>query len=107
MTTLPEICIQSKTINCENEKSGGQVLCMVDCRIYREFINITSIKLQNFMKEIATRGVAAQVNKKHCGRYISYDNNFEAMKHVIISSQFKKALQGLCDCQKFTQNLFN
>ena len=63
---------------------------MVDCRVYRNFLNINSLKSATaFMNARGEAEVDAQVHTIHRARFISFESNFKSVSHTTINAQFK------------------
>ena len=73
-----------------------------DCRVYRKFINITSIKsATKFMRASGPDGEKNQINTLHRLREISRTNKFKAASYKVTVEQFESACSAMREARKF------
>lgn len=95
---LAASCI-NPTLNSSNKED---VQSKVDCRVYRKFINITSLKQATvFMKAEEKEGRSVQVNTIYRLREVCKLNNFKPVQHSIVAEQYIKATKALKEARKF------
>ena len=86
------------------EKIGDSVSAMhtVDCRVFRRFINITSIKsATKFMNATGPDAEQNQINTLYRLREISRSNKFKAASYKATVEQFESACHALREARKF------
>ena len=74
----------------------------VDCRVFRKFINITSLKQSTiFMKAEGEHGEQIQINTLYRVREICQERRYKPVQHTVVSEQYKKASNALQEAIKF------
>lgn len=77
-----------------------------DCRVFRKFINITSLKQATiFMKASGTDGEQTQINTLYRLREIFKENGFKPVQFAVVCEQYKKASMALSEAFKFERFL--
>ncbi len=103
----PDICLSSPLLNKKKAKTVEEVMHSTDCRVYREFINITSLKSSKmFMNAKGTDGERAQALTILRAKVVCYEKGFKSVQHDAISRQFQLATDAIEEETKFLRFLF-
>jgi len=95
----PELVLRPRE---EYDSDRSELLHSVDCRVYRKFVNITSLKSATvFMKAEGELGVQAQINALYRVRDLCRENGYKAAPFRTVAQQFQKARAALMEAKKF------
>ena len=98
----PELCVSSNVLGTTFARTIEEAMRTIDCRIYRNFLNINSIKsATSFMNASGEDGMVAQVHTIHRARFIFHDSNYKSVTHNTINAQFKLAKLAMAEEQRF------
>lgn len=98
----PGICIENKLIDSGSAKTHTDVMERLDCRVFRNFVNLTSIRQSTpFMNAKSKEEVRAQVNTLYRAKEECFLNSFKAVQHTSISRHYKMALLAIKEEKKF------
>lgn len=88
----PELCMSSKVVASGGARTTEDAMRMVDCRVYRNFLNINSLKSATaFMNAYGKDELQAQIYTIHLAQFISLENKFKSISHTTINARFKLA----------------
>ena len=82
--------------------SAQAVMSSTDCRVYRKFVNITSLKsATTFMNAGGDSGLECQINTLWRLRDLCRSNGFKAASYKTVVTQFQKAREAMREAKKF------
>lgn len=82
------------------------ITCKIDCRVFRRFLNITSLKQSTiFMKGEGEDGEQVQVNTLYRLRGLCQEKQYRPVQHSAVTEQYKKASKALYEARKFEKFL--
>ena len=97
----PNMCLKSKYIDTGTNKTTTEVLSQMDCRVFRNFVNVTSLRQANkFFNATTKREVEAQIHTLHRARE-EFESHFKPVQHAFISEHYKRSLKALNEQDKF------
>lgn len=98
----PELVSTQTMANDSLNTNPSQVMSTTDCRVYRKFVNITSLKSATlFMNAEGEDGVQCQINTLYRLRELCRGNKYKAASYRTVSEQFQKAREALREARKF------
>lgn len=96
------MCLKTPLLNTDGTESVDEVRMEVDCRVFRNFINPTSIKSAAiFINASGGTGGKAQINNLNILERVCEDHVFEPVQYNRVSAQFEMDLLALKEEQKF------
>ncbi len=101
----PELAISNCRINTHGVKTIEEMMDRYDCRIFRHFIHITSLKsAKTFMNAKDRNGERAQLCTIHRAKDLYSQNNFtKAIKPEQITKQYELSVYAIEEEQKFLE----
>ena len=86
----PNICLSDNNLPTRGARTIQDVMELVDCRVYRNFITIYALKASTvFMNATEPDGITAQLYTLHRSKFICRENIFKTVKHETVTEQFK------------------
>lgn len=102
----PDLCLCSPKHNVSDVKTKGEIMELVDCRVYRNMLNITSLKSAKvFMNATGVDGQRAQISTIFKSRDVCKSNQFKPVKHTDITRLFHLSLAAINEEKKFLRFL--
>ncbi len=104
----PDICLSSPNLNRFKYQTVDEVMSSEDCRVFRNFINITSLKSSKaFMNgSKSDSGLSAQINTIYRAQTVSLENGFKPVQHETISKLYQMACDASIEVKKFEDFIF-
>lgn len=95
----PDLVVQQPGSSVKDESSAVKT---IDCRVFRRFIHISSLKSATaFMNACGRDGIEAQINTLYRLRDVCKQQKFKPVSHRHTVEQFEKALAAIKEARKF------
>lgn len=95
-----DLCLSSN--NTHGSKTASDIMKLMDCRVFRNMLNITSLKSSRvFMNASGEDEERAQLLTIFRARDVCQDNMFKPVRHDMISKLFQLSLDAIKEEKKF------
>lgn len=105
-TEHPDVCLSLPHLNKTGKRCAEDMMEVVDCRIFRKFLSLTSIKsCTPFMNAKGDNAERAQVCAIHRAKDICMATEYKSVSHKVLGEQFRMACDAIVEEAKFLELL--
>lgn len=97
-----DLCLSNNSYNIKGSKTANEIMKVMDCRVFRKMLNITSLKSSRaFMNASGEKGERAQILTIYRARDVCKESMFKPVRHDIISKLFQLSVDAINEERKF------